>query len=96
MFTVPSCIKERDADHRKHRSSIVACVYIAGVATNHTRLADAKQRPGKQRLLGNNLVAVNRALANHGLGTHWHYLATYVHPRDRCIATVVRVIIYSY
>jgi hypothetical protein len=22
------------------------------VATNHTRLADAKQRPGKQRLLG--------------------------------------------
>jgi hypothetical protein len=47
------------------------------VAINHTRLADAKQRPGKQRLLGNNLVAVNRALANHGVGT------------SQCLATAV-------
>jgi hypothetical protein len=39
------------------------------VGTNHTCLAVAKQRPGKQRLLGNNLVAMNRALANHGLAT---------------------------
>jgi hypothetical protein len=39
------------------------------VGTTHTCLAVAKQRPDKQRLLGNNLVAVNRALANHGLGT---------------------------
>jgi hypothetical protein len=41
---------------------------VITVATRDTRLADAKQRPGKQRLLGNNLVPVNRALANHGLG----------------------------
>jgi hypothetical protein len=44
-------------------------ITVTCVATNHTRLAGAKQRPGKQRLLGNNLVAVNRALANYGLGT---------------------------
>jgi hypothetical protein len=65
------------------------------VATNHTRLADTKQRPGKQWLLGNNLVAVNRVLANHGLGIGWFlardwlavyslqlgcYLATAVYP----------------
>jgi hypothetical protein len=52
---------------------------VAPVATNHTRLADAKQRPGKQRLLGNNLVGVNRALANHGLGT------------SQCLATAVYI-----
>jgi hypothetical protein len=38
------------------------------VGTNHTCLANAKQRLGKQPLLGKNLVAVNRVLANHRLG----------------------------
>jgi hypothetical protein len=44
-------------------------VVYRAVGTNHTCLANAKQRPGKQRLLGKNLVTVNRALANHRLGT---------------------------
>jgi hypothetical protein len=36
---------------------------------NHTCLANAKQRLGKQPLLGKNQVAVNQALANHRLRT---------------------------
>jgi hypothetical protein len=50
---------------------------VATVGTTHTCLAVAKQWPDKQRLLGNNIVAVNRALANHGLGT------------SQCLATAV-------
>jgi hypothetical protein len=38
------------------------------VGTNHTCIVNTKQRLGKQMLLGKNLVAANRALANHGLG----------------------------
>jgi hypothetical protein len=38
---------------------------VGDVGTNHTCLANAKQRLGKQPLLGKNLVTVNQALANH-------------------------------
>jgi hypothetical protein len=73
------------------------------VGTTHTCLAVAKQRPDKQRLLGNNLVAVNRALANHvgvtNVGCRHIYIYIYIYmckDNHLSIWSIIFIIIAQY